>query len=184
MKDRKEMSFEEIVNFHGHLCPGLVLGYRMAQASLDFFNDVRATDEELVAIVENDACGVDALQCVTGCTFGKGNLIFRDYGKQVYTLFHRKTGRAVRISTSKKQNEKRNELGDDPESRKIFIEWLQNTATEDLLKIQAINIPAPKYARIRESTTCAICGEIVMESCARIKNGKISCIPCLNNDEE
>ena len=49
-------------------------------ASMNELDSIHAADEEIVAIVENDACGVDALQCVTGCTFGKGNLIFRDYG--------------------------------------------------------------------------------------------------------
>lgn len=42
----------------------------------------RDIDEEMVAIVENDSCAVDAIQVLTGCTLGKGNLIFRDYGKQ------------------------------------------------------------------------------------------------------
>nr|WP_279383444.1 FmdE family protein [Methanobacterium formicicum] len=25
---------------------------------------------------------MDAIQVITGCTFGKGNLIFKDYGKK------------------------------------------------------------------------------------------------------
>ncbi len=33
----------------------------------------RDGDEELFAIVETDACGADAIQVITGCTFGKGN---------------------------------------------------------------------------------------------------------------
>jgi len=71
------MTYEEIIQFHGHECPGLAIGYRMAIAAMENLESFRADDEELVAIVENDACGVDALQCVTGCTFGKGNLLFR-----------------------------------------------------------------------------------------------------------
>jgi formylmethanofuran dehydrogenase subunit E len=50
----------------------------MATAAMESLEMFRAKDEELVAIVENDACGVDALQCVAGCTLGKGNLLFRD----------------------------------------------------------------------------------------------------------
>ena len=65
------MTYDEIVRFHGHECPGLAIGYRMATAAMETLDSFRAEDEELVAIVENDACGVDALQCVTGCTFGK-----------------------------------------------------------------------------------------------------------------
>ena len=40
-----------------------------------------STDEEIVCVTENDACGVDAIQFITGCTFGKGNLLYRDRGK-------------------------------------------------------------------------------------------------------
>ena len=65
------MTYEEIIQFHGHDCPGLAMGYRMATVAMDKLDSFRAEDEEIVAIVENDACGVDALQCVTGCTFGK-----------------------------------------------------------------------------------------------------------------
>ncbi len=69
----------------------------MTLVALDFLGVERAEDEELVAIVENDACGVDAVQYVAGCTFGKGNLVFRDWGKPVYTFFSRRTGRGVRV---------------------------------------------------------------------------------------
>jgi len=62
-------------------CPGLPGSLRALKELKG-----RAEDEELVAVVENNLCAVDAVQVMTGCTFGKGNLIFRDYGKQVYTL--------------------------------------------------------------------------------------------------
>ena len=81
------MAYKDIVRFHGHSCPGLAIGYRMACAGMEALHAIRSEDEEIVAVVENNACGVDALQCVTGCTFGKGNLVFRDHGKQVYTLY-------------------------------------------------------------------------------------------------
>ena len=57
----------------------------------------RSEDEEIVAIVENDACSADAVQVITGCTFGKGNFIHKDYGKMALTLLSRNTGRGVRI---------------------------------------------------------------------------------------
>ncbi|MCD4818596.1 MAG: formylmethanofuran dehydrogenase subunit E family protein [Candidatus Cloacimonetes bacterium] len=90
-------TFEEVVKFHGHFCPGLAIGYRMAIAAMDFLKITRPKDEELVAIVENDACGIDAVQYISGCTFGKGNLIFNNYGKMVYTFYDRKSAKAVRV---------------------------------------------------------------------------------------
>ena len=76
-------SFEEVSNFHGHSCPGLAFGYRVALAAMDTLAVGHSTDEELVAMVENNSCAVDAIQAMAGCTFGKGNLIFKDHGKQV-----------------------------------------------------------------------------------------------------
>ncbi len=61
-------------------------------------NQVVSQDEEIVAVVENDSCAVDAVQVLTGCTFGKGNLLFKDHGKQVYTFINRNTNDAVRVS--------------------------------------------------------------------------------------
>src|SRR5512135_1143809 len=89
--------YDDVVDFHGHSCPGLALGYRVSLRTLREFKG-RAEDEELVGIVENNSCAVDAVQVMTGCTFGKGNLIFRDNGKQVYTFIKRPSGRGIRIS--------------------------------------------------------------------------------------
>ena len=54
--------YRDLISFHGHSCPGLAIGYRMTKAALAFLSGSRSEDEELVAIVENNACGVDALQ--------------------------------------------------------------------------------------------------------------------------
>ncbi|MDI6728645.1 MAG: formylmethanofuran dehydrogenase subunit E family protein, partial [Thermodesulfovibrionales bacterium] len=92
-------TFDDVVKFHGHSCPGLAFGYRVAVAAVKELNmENISEDEEVVAIVENDLCAVDAIQVLTGCTFGKGNLIFKDYGKQVYTFMKRPSGDAIRIS--------------------------------------------------------------------------------------
>ena len=96
MSDEKS-DWEKCVEFHGHICPGLAMGYRAATIGLRELATRRALDEELVAIVENDACGVDAVMVITGCTLGKGNLLFRDFGKHAYTFMSRKSGVGVRI---------------------------------------------------------------------------------------
>ena len=71
--------FKKCIDFHGHLCPGLSLGYQAATAGMDWRSAHRAEDEEIVAIVETDACGCDAVQVITGYTFEKGNFLYRDY---------------------------------------------------------------------------------------------------------
>lgn len=92
MPHSSDTGLREVVQFHGHLCPGLALGYRVAKAALRELKSDRPHDEELAAVVENDSCATDAIQFITGCTFGKGNLVFLDYGKHVYTFYNRRTG--------------------------------------------------------------------------------------------
>jgi len=89
--------FSEVSKFHGHVCPGLTIGYMAAKAGMEELCLNRDIDEELVTIVENDACGVDAVQVITGCTLGKGNLVYKDYGKQAFTFISRDKGKAVRV---------------------------------------------------------------------------------------
>ena len=89
--------WEKAVDFHGHVCMGLARGCRVAQAAMQVFKE-RDIDEELVAIVENDSCSIDAIQVLIGCTLGKGNLIYRDYGKSVYTFIRRRDKKAIRVT--------------------------------------------------------------------------------------
>ena len=67
------------------MCPGLALGVHAARFALDEIGP-HAADEEVVAVTETDMCGVDAVQYLTGCTFGKGNLIHQDHGKNAFTF--------------------------------------------------------------------------------------------------
>ncbi|WP_243373086.1 FmdE family protein [Geotalea sp. SG265] len=167
------MKYEDIVRFHGHDCPGLAIGYRMAAAAMEALKAMRAGDEEIVAIVENDACGVDALQCISGCTFGKGNLVFRDYGKQVYTLFNRADGRGVRVVYRGEGIPA--ELSGDRAARTAFI---LGAPTELILSITEVTIAEPERAQSRPSVLCAWCGEEVMETRLREVAGERLCIPC------
>jgi len=160
-------TYQEIIAFHGHSCPGLAMGYRMSQAALAALSDNRAADEEVVAIVENDACGVDALQCLSGCTFGKGNLIFRDYGKQVYTLYSRNSGKGVRVVFSPHGVPE-----DAREDRERFINWLLSAPQDDLVSLTEMQIEEPEPARIVKSVPCALCGESVMETRTREIEGR------------
>src|SRR5659263_107475 len=86
------------VAFHGHLCPGLLIGWRAAVAAAAALEVTGSPDEELILIAENDSCSVDAFQALLSTTFGKGNLIFRDFGKQVFTLGDRRSDRSVRVA--------------------------------------------------------------------------------------
>jgi formylmethanofuran dehydrogenase subunit E len=102
----------------------------MATAAMESLELFRAEDEELVAIVENDACGVDALQCVAGCTFGKGNLMFRDYGKQVYTIYCRSTRSGIRVHFHGKGIP-----ADLQEDRSALTKWILSASNDSILSV-------------------------------------------------
>ena len=173
-----KISYDEIVTFHGHSCPGLAIGYAVTLAGLTALNVERPKDEELVVIVENDACGTDAVQYTAGCTFGKGNLIFRDYGKHVYTFADRKTKRSVRITLKKEFREYTKDF-----SREDKIKYILNTNPEVLCNIEEVKIKIPEKAKIFDSAFCAECGETVAVPKAVTIDDKIYCKPCIKEDE-
>lgn len=189
--------FSEVSKFHGHVCPGLTIGYMAARAGIEELCVDRDIDEELVTIVENDACGVDAVQVVTGCTIGKGNLIYRDYGKQAFTFICRDSGKAVRVVLKSDFNIENldpelSELrprvmsGTATESETLdfrtrmncISEYMREMPAEEIFDIKHVNVEIPRKARIFNSVKCSKCGEMFAESRARMENGEIVCISC------
>ena len=85
-----------VIAFHGRLCPGLASGVRVAEIALRELGP-RAPDEEMVAVAESHSCAVDAIQCLLGCTVGKGNLVLLDHGKQAFGFVRRSDGVAIRV---------------------------------------------------------------------------------------
>jgi len=190
-------TFEDVVDFHGHACPGLALGYRVSVFALKELGE-RASDEELVAIVENNSCAVDAVQVLTGCTFGKGNLIFRDFGKQVYTFIKRPSGDGIRISidwSSPAETEEERLMWDRyrrGERSEVVLKTVHNRKArkmesilhardEDLFSVRRGRMDLPEEAKIYPSLRCALCGEKVMEPRARVKAGEIVCMSCFES---
>jgi formylmethanofuran dehydrogenase subunit E len=167
------MDYADIVKFHGHSCPGSAIGYRMTLAAMAALGVSRADDEELVAIVENDACGVDALQYLSGCTFGKGNLIFRDYGKPVYTLFSRKSGQGVRVIFLDAALPE--ELRGDREKR---LEYILSAPDDAILVVSKVVVDEPKHAKIYHTVSCDRCHEPVMETRLVTVADRRLCFPC------
>jgi formylmethanofuran dehydrogenase subunit E len=173
----EKSDWEKCVEFHGHICPGVAMGYRAAKIGLQELSARRALDEELVAIVENDACGVDAVMVITGCTLGKGNLLLRNFGKNAYTFMSRKSGVGVRIYVKAgARNVQPASLR--PAPQQSIVQQILDIPQEEFCTIQNIEESIPKPARIFNSVTCSYCGEAVSEAGARLKDGKLSCIPC------
>lgn len=191
--------FKKCADFHGHICPGLAIGYRASMAALDWLEENRAVDEEMVAIVETDACGTDAVQVLTGCTLGKGNLIQKYYGKHVYTVVSRNSGEGVRVAlkagvlelSERHQELVRKLIGGEAtqEDRKEFWELHHKKSHEilgeplkDLFTIKPAHIAVPPKAMIEPSKTCERCGEPTMVSKLTEIDGHYLCKDCLGDD--
>lgn len=203
------MTFEEILQspdfkqcreFHGHLCPGLSLGYKAARSGLDILREKRSEDEEVVAIVETDACGADAVQVLTGCTFGKGNFLYRDYGKTAFTFFSRRTGQGVRLCLKPGAFEPDEEhmallqkviQGRADEQERQRFEELHHQRSCDILAMQPdelfdireVREELPEKARIAPSVTCGLCGEPTMSTKMETKDGKQVCRACAEGSD-
>jgi formylmethanofuran dehydrogenase subunit E len=193
-------TIDRVISFHGHSCPGLSIGIRASELAHRELGDL--PDGQLVCITETDMCGVDAVQFLTGCTFGKGNLIHRDYGKMAFTFFDRKTGEGFRcllkssargdleeemsslqrkIATGKASEAEQARLG---ELRQQMENRIMALDLDDIFDIMEPKEQMPRSARILESLACEECGEATMESRTRRFAGKTLCQPCFDRVEQ
>ncbi|UCD90351.1 MAG: hypothetical protein JSW04_02630 [Desulfobacterales bacterium] len=187
---------QNCIEFHGHLCPGLVYGYLVAKEAIKLLGFERSIDEEVVAISENDSCAVDALQVILGTSIGKGNLILKEYGKNAYTILHRQNKRAYRFS----RNQSYNYTGKSKEAFNLLDAAISaGTATErekwqhkhlksadllsrpfhDFFTTKEIDFFTPPYAPLARSEACANCGEMTMSTkLVDSEHRQRVCIPC------
>lgn len=194
-------SWKKAVDFHGHMCPGLAIGFKAATAGMAWLKEHRAEDEELIAIVETDACSADAIQVLTGCTFGKGNFIFRDHGKNVFSLVSRRSGSGVRVAL------RAGAFQPDERHMQLIQKMRNETATSEeiaefqrvhqqrsrdvleadpaeLFRIESVEIELPPKATIEPSKICDVCGEPTMASRLRQRGPRMVCRTCVDKVEE
>lgn len=188
--------FKRCAVFHGHICPGLSIGFRAAQAAMERLGENRSQDEEIVAIVETDACCVDAVQVLTGCTFGKGNFIYKDHGKMVFSFLSRKSGLGIRISMkpsalppeaehSALLKKIMDETAERQERQRFQVLHLQRASqilemdVEKLFVIEPAHVAIPPKAVMQPSELCAKCYEPTMPSKMERVNGEKVCRGCL-----
>ena len=185
--------------FHGHKCPAMPNGLRVAAAAMNKLGVERTGDSALVAILELGenhcaTCFADGVQVITGCTFGKGNITKTHKGKWGLTLVDKKTNRAVKVSPkaeamlqTKKTNFFKNyrEKGVPPtlvpeEVVQPLVEKVMNAPEEMIMNVSGIfdyqwNEPAHTF----NSFACEECGEMVVMEYARVKGDKKVCIDCI-----
>lgn len=162
-------SWEKCVQFHGHSCGGLRIGYRAAEYAMELLQVGFSDNEQVVCICENDACGVDAIQVMLGCSIGKGNLLFHMTGKQAFSFYNRATGDSVRLVLKPKPT------GMTPEESSRYY---HDHSCHDLFWVKETRIPLPQPAKIFESYSCECCGETAGANWIRLAGGKKLCLDC------
>ncbi len=189
---------EKTIAFHGHSCPGLAIGIRAAELAMRELGN--PDDIEMVAVSETDMCGVDAIQFLTGCTYGKGNFLHHDFGKMAFSFYDRKSGKGIRMvlrSDARRSADEENDSGNISsglalktekervaEMRSMMKDRFMAFALDDMFHIQTLVKNPPRPAQILGSLVCEQCGETVMESRTRRFGGKTLCIPCFGKVEQ
>lgn len=168
MDENREM-WERCAAFHGHVCGGLMIGYKASLLATELLNLSFSKDEQVVCVAENDACGVDAIQVMLGCSVGKGNLLFHICGKQAFSFYERKSGKSVRLVLKA--------LPEDL-SRSGFLEYCRQKESKELFDVKETVIQLPSPAKIFDSYICECCGEKTGANWVRIINGKKLCLDC------
>lgn len=160
------------VDFHGHECPGLAIGYRAALEASEILGINHSDDEKLVCVTENDACGVDAVQRILSCTIGKGNLIYRGTGKMAFSFFERNSGKKVRFCLKQFEGEM---------SREERMNYVLTAPFNELFTITDPSFEVPELARIFSNVKCEVCGESAPEHKVRLMDGKKVCLDCFKD---
>lgn len=157
---------DECVRLHGHLCPGQILGVRMAVLGchLTGIEDPRGADRKrLLVWVEIDRCVTDALSAVTGVRLGKRSLKFLDYGKVAATFLNLSENRAYRIVAKEESRDLADALYPAVENKKERQMLTYREAREsDLFKVEAVRVDLDDFekpGRPRRRIICAQCGE-------------------------
>ena len=162
-------TWNDCVAFHGHECGGLTIGYKASLYAIELLKLDFSADEQVVCISENDACGVDAVQVMLGCSIGKGNLLFHMRGKQAFSFYNRKTGTSVRLVLKPK-----------PEgmTREESFAYYQSCEPKDMFDVKDATIQLPEKARLFDSYVCDCCGETTGANWIRLAEDKKLCLDC------
>ncbi len=186
----KMLDFETLLKgsaeAHGHLCPGQVVGVRMAMLGCELIGRDDPANlpqiKEIIVYVEIDRCATDAISYVTGVKLGRRSLKFVDNGIMAATFFNLGTGRAFRICSTEASRDiaacyapgiEDNHL-QQLEAYKIMpLERL--FVTEEVeIEVPVNEMPGPS----RFKAICQSCGVVVRDKKEVLKNGRIMCKPC------
>ncbi len=160
-----DRALREAEAFHGHLCPGQVLGVRLAMLGVKAAGVENPTrSKKLITWVEIDRCGADAVQTVTGCKPGKRTLKLVDYGKLAATFLNTETGVAVRVSARADSRTRAAEMYPHLERHAAQMAAYRSLPDEELFTLQDVSVELGEYDKPGKPgarVVCSVCGEEV-----------------------
>jgi len=169
---------------HGHMCPGQVLGVRMAMLGLTELgiDDPIRHRKRLLTYVEIDRCATDAVSLVTGCRLGKRSLKFVDYGKVAATFVDLETQRAVRVVARDDSRARAKQMFPElANESKQQLEAYKVMTDGDLFAVEAVQVklkPEDLPGRPRSRVVCGECGEGINDGRERVVDGRLLCRSC------
>ena len=176
--------------FHGHLCPGMFTGVKMALLAQKLLKYDELPSKDLIIIAEIDRCLTDAIMSFTGCRLGRRTMKFRDYGKFAATFCSLSHQQGIRIATQQSaftELEKlMQERGIDPKEKEksagVYLEypWQKHFSLE-ILDISWNENDLPGFPKEKE--VCSNCKEPIMDGRHLTHQGNIYCKPCAEKNE-
>lgn len=188
--DHDDRSFERLLassaETHGHLCPGQVIGVRMAILGcrlIDFEVPCPLPQlKKLIVFVEMDRCTSDAVAHTTGVRLGRRSLKFKNYGIMAATFVNLETGRAIRVLSTEDARDLANFYAPEiPEKRPRQIEAYKRMPDSVLFKVQEVKVELSSYdmpGPTTRKTMCANCGQIVRDNREVVVEGRSYCRIC------
>lgn len=180
-----ETLFEESTKIHGHICPGQVIGVRLAMLGLRKIgiNDPKGADRKKVYVfVELDRCATDAIQSVTGCSMGKRSLRFIDNGVMAATFVNLENGEAVRITALEESREASKKYCPEIlDKRKRQLEAYKIMPEEELYKVERVRVNIPEHdmpGGPMSRVQCQECSDWVQNQREVRRDGRILCRAC------
>jgi len=173
-------------NAHGHLCPGQVVGVRMAMHGCELIG----LDEpgklpqikKLIVYVEMDRCATDAISFVTGAKLGRRSLKYVDNGIMAATFVNLETGKAFRIASTEKSRDLAAVYAPDiSDKREQQLKAYKRMDIEDLFDIEEVFVDVPACdmpGPTRFKAVCMKCGATIRDKREVLKNNKILCRSC------
>jgi formylmethanofuran dehydrogenase subunit E len=185
--DSFEILLEGSAREHGHLCPGQVVGVRMAMLGCELIklNDPRNNLKEikkLIVYVEIDRCATDAIAYVTGAKLGRRSLKFIDNGIMAATFVNLETDIAVRIASTETSRDLAAQYAPDIiDKRQQQLEGYKRMPEHEMFVIQPVEVDIPIHdmpGPTRFKAVCEQCRAVVRDKKEVFLNGRILCRTC------